>query len=274
MTSVSKKILVVIFVLWVLSFFGIGNLITERIALIPFKVFPTLELWRLVTFPFAFQAFGFLMGIVCFAMPAEELETFLGRNRFITLLVVVTLITAVFNMIVFYRTSEVLSGMGNLALFVLTGYVYLFPNSELGLLFFQFKSKYLLYSFVALLGLITIMGNMSIFHFFSLGGYGVLLGAIYFHLRYQKYGIFLRSIRRVENFVDGNQHQESVTYDSSLQTKIYSPPSKLAKQIFMMPVQTDEEMLNSILDKINEKGVESLTNDEKDFLDNYSKNIS
>ncbi|MBL0332212.1 MAG: hypothetical protein IPP08_00930 [Chlorobiota bacterium] len=279
MYSVSRKILVGIFVIWACSFFQIGVIINYYTSLIPLKVFPSFELWRLVTFPLKFEVFGFFIGIICFSLPSEELEVFLGKKRFTLLIISITLITAMLNMILFYRSSNMFGALGNVSMFVLVGFVYLFPNSELRFFVFSFKSKFLLYfatGIVVIISAYLAIYDKLILPFLAESIYGIILGGVYFHVRYQKYSLFLGPIRKVEEFVDGN-HIDVLSslpvLNNNVQTKVQNARPKLIQHIFIQTIQTNEEILNELLEKIHEHGIDNLTKEEKNFLNDYSKKI-
>ena len=109
--------------------------------------------------------------------------------------------------------------------------------------------------------------------FFSDGGFGLLLGAVYFHLRFQKYPFLLRPIRSMERMT-GRGKQMPVVHKpmASPRRASVSQPVRVRIPFQKAPARemTDEERLNVILDKISEKSYNSLTDDEKRFLSDYS----
>jgi hypothetical protein len=61
--------------------------------------------------------------------------------------------------------------------------------------------------------------------------------------------------------------------NNNVQTKVQNARPKLIQHIFIQTIQTNEEILNELLEKIHEHGIDNLTKEEKNFLNDYSKKI-
>jgi len=285
-TSLSRKILIwimVLFAILLLEFFGalpnVAGWINNFVGLRPARIYPGWELWRLVLYPAGVSLLGLFVGSIVFSTPAEELESMQGTRQFGLQLLLLVLMAGLMHLMMFFgdETPEMV-GLENLALFVLVGYVYLFPQSDVRIFFFSLKSWLLLAICSAIVVGQTVMGiiyGANPFLFFSYGGFGLLVGAAYFHARYQKYPFLLRPIRRLERAA------ERATTHSSPRTPA---PARRAsgnvavrnKTAVQRPVQrelSDEERLNVILDRISEKGYESLSDEEQRFLRDYSDRL-
>lgn len=285
-TSLSRKILIgisVLFIIAILEMIGaipsVLGWVNSLVGLRPAAVYPGLQLWRLVTYPIGVTLLGLFLGSIVFSSPAEELESMLGMRQFGVLLLLLVVMAGILH-IALYFGEEIpqLIGLTNVSLFVLVGYVYLFPRSDVRIFFFSIKSWIILAIFAAI---VVVKMGYNVFYgaspllFFSYGGFGLLVGAAYFHARYQKYPFLLRPIRRLERVA------ERVATPS--QPKTPAPVRRTggnvvvrSKSVVQRTVQrelTDEERLNVILDRITEKGYESLTEEEQRFLRDYSDRL-
>src|SRR5690606_12975263 len=104
------------------------------------------------------------------------------------------------------ETQPFLAGITNPALFVFVGYYYLFPDSQVRIFFFNVRTKILMIFFVLFVLAITTfyaINEATPWVFFGEGGFGLLMGALYFHARYQKYPFLLGPIRSIERVFSG-----------------------------------------------------------------------
>lgn len=263
-------------ILFILSLFGIAGQFYEYVVLRSYQVVPGLELWRLITYPLAMDIMGLLLASICFGAPAEEVEGMISTRQFGILLLIVTISTALMHLVLFFGDdNNALAGPVNTALFVLIGFVYLFPQSEVRLLFFSVRSWIVLAFSVAIVFFLTtyrVFNGASPWLFFSYGGFGLMLGTLYFHVRYQKYAVLLRPIRTMERLVSGGGEGASSRAASTPRRVQVSPVTRIRIPFQKSPPRdiSDEERLNMILDRINELSYSALTEEEKRFLSDYS----
>lgn len=199
----------------------------------------------------------------------------LGRRRFGAMLLIVTLLSAAIHLLVFFGQMEPrLSGPQNVSLFVMVGYVYLFPASSVRIIFFNIRSKILLLLMVLLVAAVSVYridGGESILVFLSEGGAGLVLGALWFHLTYQKYPVLLGPIRAMSGgariSVRKKQKQRSGVLRPAVRMWQDDPDDAPERTI------SDEERLDAILEQIGRKGVESLSPEDRRFLDEYSSRL-
>lgn len=277
--SLSRKILIALIVMFVLSWLpALGRPVFALFALTPERIVPDLELWRLVTHPFAVGGglpLALLFGAITFGAPADEVESMIGTRTFAKLLLAVAIGTAVVHTLLFFGSGVPLAGPANITLFALLGFVYLFPHSEVRLIFFGVRGWILLTFILAVLLSITIYQTVqgaSLFAFFSSGGFGLIFGAVYFHARYQKYPILLRPIRTVERVISRDRSDGAWRASPTARKGTGPQPVRLR-----MPFQkaqpremSDEERLNNLLDRISAKGYSDLSEEEQAFLRDYS----
>jgi hypothetical protein len=219
-----------------------------------------------------------IIASIAFGAPGEEVEQMLGTRRFGITLIALTLAAALLHLVTFFGANTPLAGPGNLGIFVLVGFVYLFPHSEVRLIFFSVRSWVLLTFIAATVLFVSIFGaarGESPLTFFSNGGFGLLIGALYFHIKYQKYPLLLRPIQSVGRIFSPTR--ESTWQGTQAQRRAASPqPARLRMPFQKAPARelSDEERLNIILDRIGERGYDALSEDEKRFLQDYSSRES
>jgi membrane associated rhomboid family serine protease len=285
-TSLSRKILIGSMVIFILFLFRILDPLVRYLVLTPESIIPDLQLWRLVTYVLVPGFFSLLIAGICFSVPGEELESMIGTRQFGILLLLVMLGAALMHIALFYgdhQPGRALAGPTNPAVFVLIGFYYLFPHSEIRVLFFNIRSWVLLAIIAALIVAETVYWwshGATPWLFFSNGGFGLILGAIYFHTRYQKYAFMLRPIRTVERMVEkvgltsGSRNQPPPRRTASVPYRGPAVSTVRVRNPFQRNVEmNDEERLNSILDRINEKGYDSLSEEEQRFLREYSRKL-
>lgn len=272
-TTLSRKILIGHMVMFLLALLGIAGTFMNHVVLVPSLVIPGLELWRLVSYVLGVQILSLLIGAICFSAPGEEMEQMLGERSFGIHLAVIVVLAGLLHMAMFYGSKTAMAGTTNPALFMLVGFVYLFPHSEIRLLFFSIRSWVVL-AFTAAVVVFatgfTVAGGGSPFLLLSNGGFGLLAGAAYFHVRYQKYALLLRPIRAVEALFEPDEPaarsaRGRVAATSVPRIRIAFPKGGAAAES-----RSDEERLDEILDRINEKGYDSLSEDDRLFLEEYS----
>lgn len=237
----------------------------------PESIWPGLELWRLVTYPIALNFGGLLIGVLSFSQPGEEIEAMLGKKRFGIMLIALTLLVSLLYTAIFFgATLPILAGPQNLALFVMLGYVYLFPDSSVRVIFFSVRSKILLLVMVAIalgLAILSIANGASPFVILGEGGVGLLAAALWFHIVYQKYPVLLGPVRSVSQLFSRKNHIPAGKGEATGQRR-----EKRATQRTTATL-SDEDQLDAILEKISKNGYGSLNKDERAFLDEYSSRL-
>ncbi|MDB5033673.1 MAG: Rhomboid family protein [Chlorobi bacterium] len=279
-STLSRKILIILVIFFFLDYLHAAReAISPILVLSPQDVFHGFQLWRLITYAILPNGFiGLIVAVVAFSSPGEELEHMLGTKQFGILLLLVVVFGALLHLTLFFRAPNVmLAGAINPALFVLVGFVYLYPRSETRFFFISIQNRFILYG-IAVLTIgnslyVAMHGMASPWLFFEEGVLGLTLGLIYFHMRFQKYEFMLGPIRAMERFVSGARapHIEQKPASAPRRTTVPQPVRVRATAQKSVPREiSDEERLNIILDKISEKSFDSLTDDEKRFLSDYS----
>ena len=270
--SISTIIRGSLLVLFLLAIFRIAILFEPYVVMTSAAVWPGLEFWRLLTYPLALNFGGLLIGTIAFSQPGEEIEGMLGKRSFGVLLLSVTLLVSVLYLMIFFRDAfPALAGPQNMALFVMVGYVYLFPDSSVRIIFFDVRSKILLLvmSLLALgTGVFWITAGQTPLILLGEGGLGLLAGAIWFHVVYQKYPVLLGPVRAVARLFE--RKKSPLTVHSAPQAVREEVKKEGGRQ---RPVISDDERLDMILEKISSNGYESLSGEERKFLEEYSSRL-
>lgn len=272
--SISTAIRIALIVLFVLALFGLLGLIDAYLAMRPADIWPGMEFWRMFTYPIGYNFGGLLIGAITFSQPGEEIEGMLGKRRFgIALLLITLLVSSLYLLFFFEQPGPRLAGPQNLALFVMVGYVYLFPASSVRIFFFNVRSKILLLLMVLFAvgsAAFRISGGESFLVFLGEGGAGLLLGALWFHFVYQKYPVLLGPLRALSGAGKKKMEEKKRPVAASRSTYRSSRPAAPGTSGESI---SDEERLDAILEQISRKGYESLGTDDRRFLDEYSSRL-
>jgi membrane associated rhomboid family serine protease len=138
------------------------------------------KVWQLVTYMFMHSAIDPLDGTIVFShlffnmftlwMFGSNLERFWGPKRFLTFYLLCGLIAGITQLVLTSGASTV--GASGAIMGVMAGFAYLFPNTEMMIMFIPFpiKAKYLVPGFMALDIFGGISGGDNIAHWAHLGG--------------------------------------------------------------------------------------------------------
>ncbi|MCL2100697.1 MAG: rhomboid family intramembrane serine protease [Fibromonadales bacterium] len=211
------------------------------------------ELWRFLSYAFVHINFmHILFNMLMFWMFATEVCKTLGERNFVSLYLASAVFAAIFSL-PFY-TLEAMGNNPNIpiigasgALFgVMVAYAFLFPERTI-LMFFiiPMKIKYAIWVFIAIT-VFMVRSNDGIAHFTHLGG---IISGYLFMLAWSK-------------------PKKQKTYSREFfkeQAKQYSNPPKEG-ELYKGSFNAKEERLNEILEKINRSGLQSLNQEERDYL--------
>lgn len=269
--TISRVIRITLLVLFILALFRLAGFVNPWSILIPTMVWSGYEFWRLITYPIALNFGGLLIGSIVFSQPGEEIELMFGKKRYGLTLLIVTLLTSLIHMASFWGSSTIaLSGPINISLFMMVGYVYLFPESSVTIIFFTVRSKILLLlmiGFVLVVSGLAIADGISPLILLSEGLIGLIVGTIWFHSAYQKYPVLLGPARTLEKLFTTKEPIGSRAGSKRIATQIKRGRKRGEKG--EKPL-SEEERLNAILEKIGDRGYDSLTKEEQAFLSEYS----
>jgi len=245
-----QAILLVNAIVYLLSWVSFGDYILWYGAFIPSQAH---ELWRFVSYAFIHTDFmHILFNMLMFWMFATEVCKSLGERNFTTLYLLSAIFAGMFS-IPFYAfgimgNHPVIGASG--ALFgVMAAYAFLFPE-QIILMFFiiPMKIKHAIWIFIAI-DLFMANSGDGIAHFAHLGG--VLSGYLFM--------LFWSKPPKV---------QEKYSREFFKQ-RAEQPP--LEGELYRGNSNAKEERLNEILEKINRTGLQSLNQEERDYLQWFGK---
>lgn len=278
-----SKVILVIFTISHILFYFLNNEIALFLALNPQKVISDIEIWRIFTYPFVSLSIAeVVLFIFTFWVIAPKIEYYILNKPLLLLSYGIFIpLHGIFSTLLFAREKLFLVGTEGLSFGVITFYF---------LIFYRIVNQYQEVSLrlliqTAIVLFLWIMGasldsyiyqRPSLINAFGFALVGIILGIIgyYFaktnikeliHARLMDYEKLRRSFlepdekfeRSNQNLWDNNQIDlEDIVSEGDLRH---------------ISIELSEDKLNKILDKINEKGKDSLSNNELKFLENYSK---
>lgn len=216
----------------------------EIFALQPRAVVQNLYVWKLVSYMFLHGGvFHLLFNMVVLFFFGSALEMAWGSRRFLQYFFACGVGAALLHMVVSYHASVI--GASGATYAVLMAYAIMYPNQYVYLLFppIPIKAKYLVIGLAVIDLLLGLQGRTGIAHFAHLGG--ALTGLFFFR--------------------DEIRRKIEVWTGAKRKWKVYVQDSRERR------ADNDTANIDSILDKISEKGYENLSTTEKRILENYSR---
>jgi membrane associated rhomboid family serine protease len=234
----------------VMQHLPIGGWINEYLALTPKLVLTRGYVWQMVSYMFLHYDFWHIaLNMFVIWMFGRTLEQIWGGQRFLIFYLACGIGGALFSFLFAYNTSVI--GASAAAYGILLAFAILFPNQRLLLWFvLPIKARTLAIGLAVITLLLGIRGGGNIAHFAHLGG----MAAALFMMRgeYQ----FRRLRNTVRNWLSKIPVKISFDRDEHGSSSNGQPP--------------DMEKINSILDKISEKGYSNLSETERRILEKYS----
>jgi membrane associated rhomboid family serine protease len=277
--SVSFRLLLIAGLIYISDIFTNG-LISSYLSLQPTRVLENLELWRLISFPFARGTVeGTLLFLVVFYLYGPKLEEILNHTLYSLILILVTILQGTILTLVYLKSSSVLSGMEGLSFFVMLLFTFFKKGKRLYVWLFKPIKTVILTSIIFIL-----WGTSMLIHsLLIIDGHHLLInGVLSAFIGFVSAGISFLQIRATRNLIKARlENKELVIPKPEELTPAIIGQNELRK--FSQSLREEpsyygdfkytEDRLNEILDKINDFGKESLTHEEKLFLEGYSKNI-
>ena len=259
-----------------------NNMLFNKLCLQPSLVITNFEVWRLFTYTFLPGTFeGILISVFALGFISFNIENKFNKIAFPLILILLMCLQGTLFSLFFWKSNRVFSGMEGISLFIITLYILLeFPNKTR-----QFKTH--AYSSVVFTGLITILWFVSVMlhHSFrpneealsssiTSGSFGISAGLFiflqikltqYFRQKKFKASVPTYPVPEPEELSMAHKHKkEQYGTPKYYPDENYYPDSE--------EVYT-EDRLNEILDKINERGKESLSPEELRYLRDYSRKL-
>lgn len=266
-----------------------GGRLSSLFVLKPTLVIENSQYWRLFTFPLAYDSIeGIIFFIITFFIFAPKLEDIFQNWLYPLILSLIIFSQGTLLTLIYWKSDTMLHGLVGVSFFVLT--IFSFVNIKKRLVIFQ---KYYIHT-ITFTVIIAVTWFLLVFvHSAILKSYSLITEGIYSAIFGLSSGfiVFLQS-KYTKNIIHNNKGNVKKKGDLlvpspeelSLAVIANNELKKVNKQLnedlianveqeSTFDILSQEEKLNQILDKINEKGKDFLTPEEKQFLDDYSKEI-
>ncbi len=252
LTPVTRALLIVTGVGLVLSLFA-----AKWMVLVPTAVAGG-QIWRLATYPFVMEVNFFSVlfaGLMIFFFGAE-LEATLGVRRFVNALVLTVLVAGALHLALYWGTPVPLAGLTAITTFLIVAFGTLFPQREI-LLFGIIPLKAWMLAAGAVAFIVAVPFIQSGFDWHVLLGDGAAGAAVGFAIG-----------RALTTGLPGATAMREVA--ERVTEKVGGGPSP-AQRSGNGP--RPEFRLDDLLDKISRQGLDSLTPEERQFLDRTSRRM-
>ncbi len=239
------------------------SLILPTLAVWVFPLYPALllrglQIWRLVTYPFFFaiSIHNLLWGAISLiwtgmivAMFGGELETIVHTRRLTLALITSVVIGGI--LFALLSPDGTLAGSGMITMFLLGGFAYMWPKREISVFGLFWVKAWVIALAFFILSVIPMSGLQLDTSASNLFGpfFGAFSAILYLHITYRQYGFGRGFLNRMEAAL--------------------TPRRSPGKQ--QPSVQTIEQQIDTILDKIAKSGMNSLSKEEREFLLRNSK---
>jgi membrane associated rhomboid family serine protease len=217
-------------------------------ALRPRMVVENFFVWQLGSYMFLHGGFGHLFwNMIMLWLFGSTIESVWGQRQFLRYYIFCGIGGAVFAMI--FNYNAVIVGASGAIFGLYLAYAMMFPDSYVYLMFLiPIKAKYLVAG-LAIFQLVNgLTGPSGVAYFAHLGG--MAAGLLFFRsMIMQRMRFSFGARRRWKSYVRGQRTREKRDHDE----------------------QHETDNIDSILDKISEKGYPNLSTTEKRILENYSR---
>jgi membrane associated rhomboid family serine protease len=249
----ATKIFIFLFAGFFLLGLFLSNIIWGLMALSGPMVVPGMEIWRLVTYPFIVAGPWPLIsvGMVLYFF-GSELEAISKPNKFAYMLLGMIIVGGL--IFALFIPNGILAGPEVVSIFIVTAFAYMWPRRELSVLGIFNVQAWIIAAVFFLLAIIPSTGtrlNTTWSKIFA-PLYGAIAALVYFHFSYRQYAFgraAIESFRRI--FYRTPRPGSGLTSVDSLST---------------------QQRVDAILDKIASRGINSLSKEEREFLDRHSRN--
>mgnify|MGYP000863132681 FL=1 len=273
-SSFSQRFLLIAGVVYLLNLVSNG-MIGANLELYPSLVLHNFQFWRILTYPLASPSIG---GMILLAMSlyffGEELEM-VFRRRLPLFLLAVTVFQGVGYTLLFQDSGTPLAGSEAISLYILTLFLWTFPRRAIDIFGLHVRGDVIIlissFAFLTVSAIEVLLMKLPYFPLAIQSGLGVFAGLLTVFM-YMQTSTRTKPIRSRDTQTIPIFDEEYHPVESDFQQG-YSTVQPSARHIVSYDHINDEERANILLDKIFAHGTDSLTPDERDFLDYYSKNL-
>lgn len=281
----THRILAVVGIVYLINAFVFRGALTSLLALFPSEAIGRWQYWRFFTYPFALADWSIIPATITLYFFAPEVEEILGARKTLLTMALFVMIHGVIYTPLMLMANVPLAGPQAAALLILTMYVYLYPSGEVSLFGLVPLRATLLLGITLGIAFLTPllarpMSPLGFIHVFADELFGVFAGFLFSYLYFGR-----ASRTNTPRFWAAERSQPPVrrTPASTAPISRSSTPAQSESKSSPLPsyseaehdepTSLDEERLNEILDKINEKGQASLTSSEQKFLKEYARRL-
>ena len=255
-TDAIKLIISINFLIFILQYFsGIEEKLFTIFGIVPSKTFGELMLWQPFTYLFFHGGiWHVLINMFVLWMFGSELEKYWGKREFLRFFFVTGVGSGLVTVLFSLSSSTPVVGASGAIYGVLLAYGLMFPNRLVYLYFLiPIKVKYL----VILIGTIAFFSSLNpgysnISHLTHLSG--MIIGFVYLH-------------SNLSSNLNWNTINHFVIHRKNEIKRHYKDKKNEKREALKLKV-------DAVLDKINEKGYDSLSKSEREFLFTASKKLS
>jgi membrane associated rhomboid family serine protease len=248
--SVIIRLILINAAVFILTMLPPGRVAMSYLALTPRLVLTRGYVWQLVTYMFlhgSLMHIGLNMFVIW--MFGQTLENVWGARRFLYFYFACGLGGAVFSFLFAYNTPVI--GASAAAYGILLAYAIMFPHQRLLLWFvFPVKARTLAIGLAVLSLLLGMRGGGNIAHFAHLGGMVAALFMMRGEYRFRRFRSWVRdALSKIPVKISFDGGGEGTGGEQ----------------------ENDRDKIDSILDKISQKGYENLSETERRILEKYSE---
>jgi membrane associated rhomboid family serine protease len=250
--SVIVRLIIANAIMFILTMLPVGRQILAYLALTPKLVVTRGYVWQLVTYMFLHSSLMHIgLNMLVIWMFGRTLEQVWGSSRFLRFYFACGLGGAVFSFVFAFNTPVI--GASAAAYGILLAYAVMFPNQRLLIWFvIPVKARTLAIALALISLVMGIRGGGRIAHFAHLGGMAAAL--VMLRGEYQ--------FGRFRTYIKGKLSKIPVKVSFDGEKQKDTPSAKK---------ESDMDKINSILDKISDKGYENLSETERLILEQYSE---
>jgi membrane associated rhomboid family serine protease len=236
----------------------VPTLAVSTLPLYPQLLIRGLQVWRVVTYPFFFAAsmrgllgniFSLLWTGLILAMFGGELETIIHTKRLTIALATTIILGGILYSL--FEPDGALAGPSIITMFMLGGFAYMWPKREISILGLFWVKAWMIALAVFVLSVIPMSGMQLDTSGTNLFGpiFGAFGAIAFLHVTYRQYNFGRAFLNRIEEGLTPKRKAKNIPGDS----------------------RTIQARIDAILDKIAEKGMDSLSKEEREFLLRNSK---
>jgi membrane associated rhomboid family serine protease len=260
-----------------------GGKLTYLFALNPELIFKKLEWWRIFTYPLANDSIeSTMLFLFTFFIFAPKLEDIYQQLLYPFIIILFVNIQGIVLAFLLWNSNIVITGMEGLSFFVLT--LFTLINIKQRLILFN---RFYMHTGLFTLGIVSIWFIMLFMNgvlfeshtrFFE-GIYSAVFGlsvgfTAYLQMRYTKNLRPARIRESYENKEVPNPEDLSLSLIANQELRRFNKGLQDEfSRLDEAHLQFSEDRLNEILDKVHTNGFDSLSNNEKKYLDDYSKQL-